>query len=148
LGFVPRKGPERASTLERVAGSQETCILFESPERLVALLESLAESCGGGRRAAVGRELTKLHEDFRRGTVAELHRYYSEEKPRGEITVVVEAAPEGQEEADPEHVRERAAALLDGGMRPSAVARELAREAGISRNQAYAIVQELKGVSD
>ena len=148
LGFVPRKGPERASTLERIAGSQETCILFESPERIAALLEALVEACGAHRRAVVAREVTKLHEEFRRGTVAELHGYYSGEKPRGEITLVVEGAPAATGDVDPARVRERAAALLEGGMRPSAVARELAREEGMSRNQAYAIVQELKGVSD
>lgn len=145
LGFVPRKGRERASTLERIAGSQETCILFESPERLGALLEELAGSCGPHRRAAVARELTKLHEEVRRGTVAELGAYYSEEKPRGEVTVVVEAAPPGEDEPGPEEIRARARDLLATGERPSRVARELADSLGIPRNQAYAVVQELKG---
>lgn len=148
LGFVPRKGPPRASTLRRIAGSQETCIVFESPERVGALLEEIGEVCGGERRAVVARELTKIHEEFRRGTVAELHRYYSQEKPRGEVTVLVEGAPADEEEPDPEAIRDRAQVLLSGGMRPSAVARILAADAGISRNQAYAIVQELKGVTD
>lgn len=148
LGFVPRKGPSRASTLGRIAGSLETCVLFESPERLAALLGELEGVCGGERRAAVAREVTKLHEEFRRGTVAELRGYYSEEKPRGEITLVVEGIPPAAHEADEEDIRERARTLLAGGARPSAVARQLSEEVGISRNRAYAVLQELKGAVD
>lgn len=93
LGFVPRKGAERGETLARVAGSAETTVVFESPERLAALLVELVEACGPEREACVARELTKLHETFRRGTLAELAAYYEGESPRGEVTVVVGPAP-------------------------------------------------------
>ena len=145
LGFVPRKGRARASTLERIAGSQETCVLFESPERLVALLEALETTLEKGRRVAVARELTKLHEEFRRGTAGELAAYYKATPPKGEVTVVVAAAEEPAEEVDPAVARARAQALLSDGLRPSQVAKELARELGIPRNRAYEVVHELKG---
>src|SRR5688572_11761553 len=70
LGFPPRKGVERARLLDRVAGAEETVVLFESPERLGTLLADLAEACGPERGVAVARELTKLHEQFVRGTLA------------------------------------------------------------------------------
>ena len=145
LGFVPRKGRDRTSTLERIAGSQETCVVFESPERLVALLEALDATLEEGRRIAVARELTKLHEEFRRGTAEELAAYYRAAPPKGEVTVVVEAAETGADEVDPATARARARALLDDGLRPSQVAKELARDLGMPRNRAYEVVHELKG---
>jgi 16S rRNA (cytidine1402-2'-O)-methyltransferase len=150
LGFPPRKGSDRKRFLERVSSSEETTVLFESPERLDALLESLSGLAGGGRRVAVARELTKVHETIFRGTLAEARRYYREHPPRGEVTVVV-APGEGLErggEADREAGRTLAAALLEAGERPSAVAKEVSRRLGIPRNLAYSIVQEAAGESD
>lgn len=150
LGFVPRKGADRRSTLRRVAGSEETTVLFESPERLQALLADLVLACGEGRRAAVARELTKLHESVVRGTLGEVARYYQEHPPRGEVTVVV--APAEATGPDPEEMetaaRTMARALLAEGRTPSRAAREVARQTGLSRNQAYTLVQEEHDVAD
>lgn len=145
LGFVPRRGTERRRVLERVAGSEETVVLFESAERLGALLEALEGVCGGERRLAVARELTKLHETTWRGTLAEARRYYGE-KARGEITVVVEAAPlpNVPGPAEQEVARELARALLEEGSSPSRAAREVANRLKLPRNLAYEIVQETK----
>lgn len=143
LGFVPRKGRSRTSTLERIAGSTETCIVFESPERLVPLLEALEPHLGVERRVAVGRELTKLHEEFLRGPAGELAHRFRTQAPRGEVSLVIEGRAAEREE-DPEVVRSRARLLLDEGLSASQVAKELARSAGVSRNQAYDMVQELK----
>ena len=145
LGFVPRKGRDRSRVLDRIAGSLETTVVFESPERLAALLDDLAERCGPERRAVVARELTKLHEEFRRGTVEELRTYYSENKPRGEVSVVIDAGPGEGATMDEGAIRDRAAELLAAGKRPSAVAKELAESLGLSRNEAYALVQEMSG---
>ncbi|HET9948512.1 MAG TPA: 16S rRNA (cytidine(1402)-2'-O)-methyltransferase, partial [Longimicrobiales bacterium] len=89
LGFPERKGPARRALLERVAASRETVVLFESPHRLVRLLDDLAAACGPGRRVAVARELTKVHEEFVRGTLSEASAYYQEHPPKGEVTVVI-----------------------------------------------------------
>lgn len=148
LGFPPRKGEERAATLDRVVGSAETCVLFESPERLARTLEALAERGAGERDAVVARELTKLHEELRRGTVAELAEYYAGNRPRGEVTLVVAPAPVGDAGRDPDELRLRAGNLLDEGVRPSRAARILARERGVSRNEAYELVQELTRESE
>lgn len=144
LGFVPRKGRDRTSTLERISGSTEACVVFESPERLVSLLEDLQGRLGGDRRVSIGRELTKVHEEFRRGTAADLAAYYTAHPARGEVSLVVEGGPE-DEAVDPEAVRARARTLLDEGLPPSHVAKEVARSMGVPRNRAYEFVQELKG---
>ena len=71
-GFLARKGRERVEQLAQIAGEHRTVVLYESPRRTEATLRALGEVCGGERRAAVGRELTKLHEEFVRGTLDEL----------------------------------------------------------------------------
>lgn len=144
LGFPERKGVARRRLLERVARSEETVVLFESPNRLVALLEGLAEACGPDRPVAVARELTKVHEEWVRGTLADAAGYYRERAPRGEVTVVVGPAEPKAEEADRADEAERLArALLEAGLKPSQVARALADRLDLARNQAYRIVHDL-----
>ncbi|NIP82947.1 MAG: rRNA (cytidine-2'-O-)-methyltransferase, partial [Gemmatimonadetes bacterium] len=96
------KGGERDADLDRVAGARETVVLFESPNRLVRLLDDLGERCEAGRGVAVARELTKVHEEFVRGTLAEVAAYYRERPPRGEVTVVVGPAEVATSEDDVE----------------------------------------------
>jgi 16S rRNA (cytidine1402-2'-O)-methyltransferase len=145
LGFPPRKGKERRALLERVAESPETTVLFESPERLVSLLTDLAEIAGPDRRGVVARELTKLYEEFVRGTMTELRAHFQENSPRGEITLVLAPAlpREGVDPVDEAAGAALARTLLDKGERPSQVAREVARRLGIPRNRAYQLVQAL-----
>ena len=147
FGFLPRKGKERTQLLDRVASAQETTILFESPERLVSLLEALEELTGPNRKGAVARELTKIYEEFVRGSLKELLAHFRETAPRGEITLVLEPAPEpeGSQEIDRAAAGALALALLSDGMTPSRAARELARRLRVSRNQAYQVVQEVAG---
>ena len=148
LGFVDRKGSARAALLERVARSQETVVLFESPQRLAGLLESLNEACGPDRRAAVARELTKVHEEVNRGTLEELGAYYRDNPPRGEVTVVVApAAPAEAREDQHEEARRLAKSLLSEGMKPSEAAKELAARLDLARNDAYRVVQEATRIS-
>jgi 16S rRNA (cytidine1402-2'-O)-methyltransferase len=147
FGFVPRKGGERERLLERIAASGETVVVFEAPGRLVRLLDDLARCCGEGRRVAVARELTKVHEEFVRGTLSDARRYYEERRVRGEVTVVVEpaASPSGTDVVDLVAGRALARALLDTGVSPSQAAREVAKRLGVTRNEAYALVQEEAG---
>jgi 16S rRNA (cytidine1402-2'-O)-methyltransferase len=150
FGFTPRKGPGRAALLERLSDTGETAVLFESPERTASLLADLARACGSERRACVARELTKIHEEFRRGTLGELARYYAENPPRGEVTLVVAPAEDQESPAsvDEAAVRALAGALLEEGSSPSRAAREVARRLGLPRNRVYALVQELAGGQD
>lgn len=145
LGFPERKGRERALLLERVAESRESVVLFESPQRLVKLLEDLAGACGGERRVAVARELTKLHEEWIRGTLLHAADYYRQHPPRGEVSLVIGPSEEDlSDAADMEaEARDLAETLLAEGGKPSGVAREVARRLALPRNTAYRIVQEI-----
>lgn len=144
LGFPPRKGPERAELLEEIAASPRASVLYESPNRLAKLLADLADAAGPARRVAVARELTKLHEEVFRGTLAEAAAHFAGEV-LGEVVVVVAgraADAEAEGAVDAMAAGALAKALLAQGQPPSAVAKELRRRLGISRNDAYRIAQE------
>jgi len=140
LGFLPRRSGERRALLARFATVPETLVIFESPRRLAATLGELAE-CFGERRACVARELTKLHEESVRGSLAELAERFAE-GTRGEVTLVVEGAPpaEAPRAADLDgEIRVR----LARGESPRDVAAALARP-GLPRREVYARVQALR----
>lgn len=143
LGFLPRRGGERRRLLEAVAESEWTSVVFEAPLRVAELLGDLAEACGGERRAAVARELTKLFEETRAGTLTELAGYYADAPPRGEVTVIVAGMGKPRREASVPDPEARARALLAQGMTRRDAADRLALETGITRNTAYRLVNEL-----
>ena len=143
LGFPERKGGDRRALLERVARAEETVVLFESPQRLADLLDALAGVCGPGRRVAVARELTKVHEEVTRGTLEEVAGYYRGHPPKGEVTVVVAPAAEADSTGERgEEARELAVQLLSQGLKPSEAAKELAGRLDLARNEAYRVVHE------
>src|SRR5216110_338481 len=143
LGFLPRKGGVRRRLLDTVSKSEWTVVLFEAPPRVAELLLDLAAACGGERRAAVARELTKVFEETRAGTLSELAGYYAEAPARGEVTVVVAGTGKAVRVERPPDPTERARALLAQGMTRKDVADRLAAETGITRNTAYRLVNEL-----
>jgi 16S rRNA (cytidine1402-2'-O)-methyltransferase len=143
LGFLPRKGGERRRLLQAVAQSEWTVVLFEAPPRVAALLAELATACGAARRAVVARELTKVFEETRTGTLAELAGYYAEAPARGELTVMVAGAGKPAAAARPANPNVRARALLAQGMTRKDAAERLAEETGIPRNTAYRLVNDL-----
>jgi 16S rRNA (cytidine1402-2'-O)-methyltransferase len=142
-GFLPRSGSERRDRLDALAGLDHTAVLYESPNRLVALLDDLMGACGPARPVAVARELTKLYETVVRGTLAEVRQQFADTQVRGEIVLVLGGAP--AEQATAEEASSLAASLLEGGQSPSAVAKEVARRLRMSRNEAYSLVQRLVG---
>jgi 16S rRNA (cytidine1402-2'-O)-methyltransferase len=113
---------------------------------VAALLAELATACGPERRAAVARELTKVFEETRTGTLAELSGYYAEAPARGEFTVMVAGAGKpavAGAAARPANPETRARALLAQGMTRKDVVERLAEETGIPRNTAYRLVNDL-----
>lgn len=144
LGFLPRKGPDRAARLAQIAASRETVVVFEAANRLAALLADLAAAAGGARAATVARELTKRHEEFRAGTLETLAVYYGAHEPRGEVTVVVAGAPATPPPPpDDTALLEEARRMLAQGMTRRDIARRLADAFGVPRNAAYALVASL-----
>jgi 16S rRNA (cytidine1402-2'-O)-methyltransferase len=145
LGFPPRKGGSRTEMMEEIARSPRAVVLYESPNRVGKLLADLAGAAGGERRACVARELTKVHEEFVRGTLAELAARYAGAEVLGEVAVVVEGRPPDaarEEAVDALAAASVARILLEQGESASAVAKELRRRLGISRNDAYRIAHE------
>ena len=144
-GFLPRRGGERRARLARIAGDDRATVLFEAPDRTAATLRDLAAACGPDRRAAVCRELTKLHEEVRRGTLGELAAGAAEIPPRGEVTIVVEGAgPAAADEVGrrrpwrPSMPRgHRVDRLVKEGMSRSDAARQVAAETGLPRRDLF-----------
>jgi 16S rRNA (cytidine1402-2'-O)-methyltransferase len=131
VGFLPRKRGE----LGRVLGSTpETLVAFEAPQRLVATLSLLAEQ-DPNRPAAVCRELTKVHEEVRRGTASALAAHYAEHAPRGEVVLVVGAAPPGHGRAEEALAAVRT--LVEAGARPRTAASVVASLTGTGANELY-----------
>ena len=143
LGFLPRKGSDRRRFLLTVASSEWTVVLFEAPNRVTQLLTDLVEVCGGDRLASVSRELTKVFEETRSGTLQELSEHYTEAPARGEVTVVISGTGQPRAEEPKVDPAVRAKALLAEGLSRKDVADRLAEETGISRNTAYRLVNEL-----
>ena len=144
LGFVPRKGKGRRSVLKRVADSSETVVLFESPGRLVSLLQDLQEVLATDRGIAVARELTKLHETVFRGTAAQATQFFSENTPRGEVTVVVGPyTARGTDSPTPEDLSFFAREHINAGNSRSDAVQALREEFGLRKNEAYRVVHAL-----
>jgi len=146
LGFLPRKGAERARLLERVAREPFSTVLFEAPTRIGMLLSDLAEVCGEDRQAVVARELTKLYEQFHAGTLGELAREFGAvAEPRGECTLVIAGA--ARDESPPDLTRARLAAerILAAGVARREAASLLTLLCGLGRNEAYRMVVDLSG---
>ncbi|MEZ4596926.1 MAG: 16S rRNA (cytidine(1402)-2'-O)-methyltransferase [Chloroflexota bacterium] len=144
-GFLPRKGAERRERLARIAADDRATVLFEAPGRTAATLRDLAGACGADRPAVVCRELTKLHEEVRRGTLGQLAAGAIEEPPRGEVTLVVAGTrshgggvlPAEAPPIDVAEGRRRVAALVAAGSPRSEAARLVARETGLRRRDLF-----------
>jgi 16S rRNA (cytidine1402-2'-O)-methyltransferase len=141
-GFLPNKDKARGDVLTEMAAVPATLVFYETGPRLVASLEAMARIMPG-REIAVARELTKLHEECRTGTAAELAAHYTAHPPRGEIVLLAgpPGAPEAPREADVDV--ELRAALAD--LPVSKAAALVAKKHGLDRKALYARAMELKG---
>jgi len=143
LGFPPSQPAARRTFLARYARAPETLVLLESPRRVGACLRDIRR-IWGNRRAAVARELTKLHEELFRGTLDEAVERWPG-ATRGEITLVVAGAPEEERDADDsllEQVRQR----LESDLRPlKEIAAEIAEQRGLGKRLVYQLALRIKG---
>jgi len=145
-GFLPRRGRARAERLAALVDEPRTAVLFVAPHRAAADLADLAEACGADRPAVLCRELTKLHEEVRRGTLGTLRDGLAEGlaggvELRGEVTLVVAGAPEPTApEAPGEDAVAGVAARVAAGTSTRAAVAAVARELGLARRALYAAV--------
>ncbi|MFZ5814154.1 MAG: 16S rRNA (cytidine(1402)-2'-O)-methyltransferase [Bacillota bacterium] len=148
-GFLPTKNRDRREALERLKGERRTFILYEAPHRLMETLADLRDALGD-RPMAAAREITKLHEEFVRGTPAQLLDHFTAKPPRGEFVLVVQGAPAEAEAIDPaaltpEALAAAVAELEQRGLDRKAAMKEVAQRLGLSKRDVYQALLELKG---
>jgi 16S rRNA (cytidine1402-2'-O)-methyltransferase len=145
-GFLPRKAGERSRRLAALAGEERTLVFFEAPHRTAVTLAAMAEAFGPERAAAVCRELTKTHEEVRRGGLAELADWAGH-GVRGEVTVVVSGAVAAASVApDPDSLRAAVASEEGGGTGRKDAIRAVALRAGVPKRVVYDAVHGLESV--
>lgn len=145
-GFPPRKPGERARVLAELSTEPRTMVFFESPHRTAATLAAMAEAFGPGRPAAVCRELTKTHEEIRRGPLSELAAWASQsERVRGEITIVVAGAePTAAVELDEAELARLVDEAAAGGLSRKDAVAQVAARTGVARKTVYAAAHAAK----
>lgn len=137
-GFLARDRTERRRRLRELADERRVMAFYEAPHRLSALLEDMEAVFGADRRLVLCRELTKLHEEQLRSTVAELRQLFQKREPRGEFVVLAAGAPEAAAAvAEPERLSEAMEELLDQGLSRKEAARSLAEQYGLRVKDVY-----------
>ena len=147
-GFLPRRGGERRRRVEAVAGDARTVVLFEAPGRLAATLRDLLDACGPERPVVVARELTKLHEEVWRGTLAEASVTFAQRDVRGEVVVVVAGDPRAGRPPDDSDIVEALRERLEAGDSLRDAAGQVAGDMGVSRRRAYDLALGLRRIAE
>ena len=144
IGFLPRKKAKRQQFLNELAVEPRPVIFYESPKRILTLLEEII-SCMGDRPAVLAREMTKLHEEFIRGSVSEiLKTLKSRAEIKGECTLLI-AGFEGKEELNSEIITTEIKAALDKHQEGlSEITKSIAKKYGLSKNKVYAMALKVK----
>ena len=149
LGFLPRRTQERRALLASVRDEPRTLVFYEAPHRLRACLDDLLAVLGD-RDACLARELTKVHEEWQRGTLSDLRARYQQEEPRGEYTLVVASGQDAghiETEMEPaereEAARTRLRVLLAEGKSTRDAAARVAGELPMSRREAYRLALDV-----
>jgi len=138
--FLPRSGKARRMEIGRIAGSDETVVLLESPRRLLATLQDLQACMQPQRQLAVARELTKLHEEFVRGDAEQLISHFSRHAPRGEIVLMIGPAGDDAVALTDQHIIDCLEQPAMQALPPAARAKAVARTLGLSKSQVYALI--------
>ncbi|MFN6500473.1 MAG: 16S rRNA (cytidine(1402)-2'-O)-methyltransferase [Nostoc sp. DedQUE01] len=147
-GFLPAKTQQRREHLESLQTESRTLIFYESPHRLQDTLQDLAEIWGSDRQIVLARELTKLYEEFWRGTIAEAMAHYSQREPQGEYTLVVAGIAPSQIQLTQEELKAELKQLISQGISRSQASRQLAKVTSMPRRQLYQLALSLAIDSD
>lgn len=141
-GFLASKTKARCDRLQALATETRTLIFYESPHRLIAMLTDIAAVMGGERSLTLARELTKLHEEFWRGTVEEAIAHYSTHPPKGEFTLILAGARANTPPTEID-LKGQLETLIQQGMSRSAASRHLAQTTGQPRRDIYQLALTL-----
>lgn len=141
-GFLPRLKKDRVNLIKAMTGEKRTVIFYESPHRIKKTLKELLD-LAGDRKVTLGRELTKVHEEFMRGTISQLLEVFQQKEPRGEFTVVLEGSKvDTREDVQPDEadVYQFVSRLLAKGMNKKEAMKETARALKISKREVYNVI--------
>jgi 16S rRNA (cytidine1402-2'-O)-methyltransferase len=136
-GFLPAKGQERRDRLESVSGDARTLVFYESPHRLRQTLADFATTFGVDRQIVLGRELTKLHEEFWRGNISEAIEHYTQVEPQGEYAIVLAGAAVSHPTLSDEAIDNALIELMLAGTSRSQASRIVAEQISQSRRYVY-----------
>ncbi len=139
-GFLPVDKKPRAAMLEDLRRETRTAILYEAPHKLCRTIADLCKTCGGERKLSFCRELTKVHEEVLRMSLAEAEAYYEAHAPRGEFVLVLDGAASEDFALTAEDAAAIARNYLAQGMSPAAAAKLAAKETGCTKNEIYRLL--------
>jgi 16S rRNA (cytidine1402-2'-O)-methyltransferase len=142
-GFLSAKTQQRREHLESLQAEPRTLIFYESPHRLRETLQDLAEVWGSDRQIVLARELTKLYEEFWRGTIPEAIAHYSQRDPQGEYTLLVAGSPPNQTQLTQVQLKAELQQLISQGISRSQASRQLAKFTSLPRRQIYQLALSL-----
>ena len=143
IGFLPTKIKLREEQLEKLSNLLETIVLYESPYRLLQTLEDLGKILGENRKIVLARELTKLHEEFWRGTVGEAVIHYQNNQPKGEFTLVITGAEPELPVLSEDTIKQELQELFAQGISRSQASRQLSQKINLSRRKIYQIALKI-----
>lgn len=140
-GFLPRKGSGRTERLASLAAEERTVVLYEAPHRMVRTIDDLLTTCGPDRRVVLGREITKLHEEWFRGSLAEAAEHLADKEPRGEFVIVLGGGAPPPVATAADIVAALADARARGASTRDAVA-EVVSRLGVAKRRVYDLATE------
>jgi 16S rRNA (cytidine1402-2'-O)-methyltransferase len=144
LGFLPGRSGERRTLLESLLEARQTTVVYEAPHRVVEAIEDIVEILGPARRVVLARELTKLHEEFLRGSAAEVLKNLPQREVKGEITLVIGKA-EGSDERSKKDIQSRLREIMrEQKIDENAALKAVAKELGVSKSEAYRELQRVR----
>jgi 16S rRNA (cytidine1402-2'-O)-methyltransferase len=142
-GFLPLKGQERRDRLETLKAESRTLVFYEAPHRLQQTLQDFETAFGGDREIVLARELTKLHEEFWRGTIAEAIAHYTQREAYGEFTLVLAGTTTAPLVLSEEALKAELQHLIEQGISRSQASRQLAQQTSLPRRQLYQLALTL-----
>ncbi|HHW62205.1 MAG TPA: 16S rRNA (cytidine(1402)-2'-O)-methyltransferase [Syntrophomonadaceae bacterium] len=136
-GFLPQRKSRRREELTRLSTEIRTIIIYEAPHRLLAFLEDAADIWGEQSPMVIARELTKIHQEIKMGSIKELYHYYQEKVPRGEICIIIPPRSQEEEEVSMDQIVEEASMLIEEGMDKKEAFKTKAHEYSVKKSDIY-----------
>ncbi|MBD2139199.1 16S rRNA (cytidine(1402)-2'-O)-methyltransferase [Anabaena sp. FACHB-1237] len=136
-GFLPAKSQQRRDYLQSLLTETRTLVFYESPHRLRETLADLGDIFGGDRSIVIARELTKLYEEFWRGTITEAIAEYQKREPQGEYTLIIAGSILEENQLSENELKNELLAMIKQGISRSQASREIAKDTGLSRRYIY-----------